>query len=116
MNLNTHNHSVTYVKRQAKRIKKALNLPHHEALDQAASILGYSNWRNFLSRSNKTVQDDKLRVMARTGSKTLGYIRTLVGPQRRPNGKMPISVHKEVGRLLKEIYAATYYRKGVYTE
>ena len=30
------------------------------------------------------------------------------------NGKMPLSAHMETGRLLKEVYAATYYRKSVY--
>lgn len=47
-------------------------------------------------------------------SKTLEYIQTLVGPRRRPNGKMPIQVHREVGRLLKEVLIATHYRKSVY--
>lgn len=32
----------------------------------------------------------------------------------RPNGRMPLSAHKEAGRLLKEVYSATYWRKGVY--
>jgi hypothetical protein len=45
---------------------------------------------------------------------TVGYHRTLVGPQRRPNARMPIETHAEVGRLLKEILAVTYLRKGVY--
>lgn len=27
---------------------------------------------------------------------------------------MPIAAHKQVGRLLGEVYAMTYYRKGVY--
>lgn len=45
---------------------------------------------------------------------TVGYIQTLVGPQRRPMGKMPISSHEMVGKLLKTVLVASYYRNGVY--
>lgn len=45
---------------------------------------------------------------------TAGYVQTFVGPRRRPNGQMPISAHREVGRLLKEVLVASYYRKRVY--
>jgi hypothetical protein len=44
----------------------------------------------------------------------VGYVRTFVGPQRRPNGRMPIEVHARVGQLLKSVLAASYYRRGVY--
>ncbi|CAM0555446.1 hypothetical protein EHLJMEHL_00604 [Vreelandella titanicae] len=42
------------------------------------------------------------------------YVQTFVGPRRRPKGRLPINVHAEVGRLLKSVLLATYYRKGVY--
>lgn len=45
---------------------------------------------------------------------SVGYTQTLVGPQRRPKGKMPIKAHAEVGALLQSVLAASYYRKGVY--
>lgn len=45
---------------------------------------------------------------------SVGYVQTFVGPQRRPKGRMPIEAHAEVGRLLKLVLMATYYRKGVY--
>jgi hypothetical protein len=45
---------------------------------------------------------------------TVGYVQTFVGPQRRPKGRMPIEVHAQVGKLLKSVLAASYYRKGVY--
>ncbi|MED5530716.1 MAG: DUF5623 domain-containing protein [Pseudomonadota bacterium] len=45
---------------------------------------------------------------------TVGYIQTLVGPQRRPNGRMPIPVHAEVGRLINSVMLAASKRKGVY--
>lgn len=45
---------------------------------------------------------------------TVGYTWTLVGPQRRPNAKMPIEAHAEVGRLLKSVLVESYHRKGVH--
>ena len=45
---------------------------------------------------------------------SVGYVQTFVGPQRRPNGRMPIEAHAEVGRLLKSVLGATYHRKGAY--
>ncbi|MBE7422030.1 MAG: DUF5623 domain-containing protein [Zoogloeaceae bacterium] len=45
---------------------------------------------------------------------TVGYVWTMVGPQRRPNARMPIEAHAEVGRLLKSVLAVSYRRKGVY--
>ncbi len=45
---------------------------------------------------------------------SVGYVRTFIGPQRRPNARMPIDAHAEVGRLLTSVLSATYYRKGVY--
>jgi hypothetical protein len=44
----------------------------------------------------------------------VGYVQTFVGPQRRPNAKVPIEVHAQVGRLLKSVLVGSYYRKGVY--
>lgn len=45
---------------------------------------------------------------------TTGYVWTFVGPQRRPNARMPTEVHGEVGHLLKSVLAVTHHRKGVY--
>jgi hypothetical protein len=45
---------------------------------------------------------------------SVGYVMTFVGPQLRPNDRMPIEGHAEVGRLLKSVLVATYNRKGVY--
>ena len=45
---------------------------------------------------------------------SVGYVRTFVGPQRRPSGRMPIEAHAEAGCLLKSVLVDSYYRKGVY--
>jgi hypothetical protein len=44
---------------------------------------------------------------------SLAPVLSLVGPQRRPNGKMPIEAHAQVGELLKSVLVASHQRKGV---
>jgi len=34
--------------------------------------------------------------------------------QQRPNARMPVPAHQEVGRMLKSVLQVSYYRKGVY--
>lgn len=45
---------------------------------------------------------------------SVGYVRTFVGPQRRPKNRMPLEVHEQAGKLLKEVLSLTYYRKGAH--
>lgn len=54
------------------------------------------------------------RTAANGPRRTVGYVQTFVGPQRRPKGTMPIEAHTEVGKLLKSVLAVSYNRKGVY--
>ena len=64
--------------------------------------------------SNKPKQLVSRIPRALGATPTIEYMRTFMGPSLRPNGKMPLSAHEEAGRLLKEVYAASYHRKGVY--
>ena len=59
--------------------------------------------------TKSTVRDTGIRHA------TLGYTQTLVGPRRRPNGRMPVAVHRDVGSLLKEVLVTAYFRKSVYS-
>jgi hypothetical protein len=45
---------------------------------------------------------------------SVGYMGEFSGQQRRPKGRMPIEMHAEVGRLLKSVVEAAYYRNGVH--
>jgi hypothetical protein len=45
---------------------------------------------------------------------TVAYTQPLVGPQRRPNTRMPLDAHTRVGHLLKSVAAVTYGRPGAY--
>jgi len=64
--------------------------------------------------SNKPKQLANQIPRAPGAATTLDYFRMLVGPSVRPNGKMPLSAHEEAGRLLKEVYAVSYHRKGLH--
>lgn len=45
-------HSAEYIKRQAKKIKKELGIPHHIALDKASQSCGFANWTHFCNCAN----------------------------------------------------------------
>jgi len=61
-------------------------------------------------------EKERSQTQLKTGGQrnTVGYVMTLVGPRRRPNARMPIETHTEIGTLLKSVLAASYYRKGAY--
>ena len=61
-------------------------------------------------------EKDKPKVPRKSNGQrnSVGYVQTFVGSQRRPNGRMPVEAHAQVGRLLKSVLVATYHRKGVY--
>ncbi len=42
-------HTVEFVKKKAKRIRKEEGIPHHEALDLACVLLGFQNYKHFLN-------------------------------------------------------------------
>jgi Domain of unknown function (DUF5623) len=45
---------------------------------------------------------------------TVPYSMVITGRSRRPKATAPLSVHSELGGLIKSVLSATYYRKGVY--
>lgn len=40
---------IEHLKRMAKKLKKELAIPHHEALDKAAQEWGFSSYQHFLN-------------------------------------------------------------------
>lgn len=91
----------------------------HSASDwtgESAPQIPYFVSPGTIAKAEAEIEKAKQQTPRRsTGQRnTVGYIWTLVGPQRRPKGRMPIEVHAEVGGLLQSVLAATYYRKGVY--
>lgn len=51
-------HTIKFIKRMAKRIKKETGIPHHEALNLAAQEAGANNWKHFLSMKKKEERND----------------------------------------------------------
>lgn len=108
-------HSADFIKRQATKLKKEMGIPHHEALDKAAQNVGFTNWKNFLNSSASPRPSPRP-----TPQPTRSRPRPLVLPYhpmlskaayQRPNAKMPIKAHQEIGRLLKEARVATLFHK-----
>ena len=65
------------------------------------------------AKEQPTIQAARTLSRPKRGN-AVGYVQMFVGPQRRPNGKMPIEVHAQIGRLLKSVLVGSYHRKGVY--
>lgn len=45
-------HTIEFVKKMAKKIKKREVIPHHEALNLAAQEVGFKNWEDFKNNQN----------------------------------------------------------------
>lgn len=48
-------HTIEYVKKLAKKIKKREKIPHHEALNLAAKEVGFHNWKHFQEESKDNI-------------------------------------------------------------
>lgn len=115
MNQPINGHSAEYIKRQAKKIKKETGVPYHEALEKAARNAGFSNWKHFLNSSGGNVLSfDEGKKTPRPA--VVSFYRMLSQtPDYRPNARMPIAAHQEIGKLLKEVCTASnFVRKSVY--
>lgn len=107
-------HKANHYKCQARKLKKEMRISHHEALDKAVQADGYSNWKHFTNGGEAAA----VVVVAKPipSPATISYqLFPMRKPFRRPNVRMPIAAHQAVGKLLKEVYAASYYRKSVTT-
>lgn len=115
MNLPKKDHSAEYIKRQAKKIKKETGVPHHEALEKAAKNAGFSNWKHALKASSAAIANDGTAQPVPRPAVVPFYRFLAQTPDYRPNTRMPIAAHQEIGRLLKEVCAASHFaRKSVY--
>lgn len=108
-------HSADFIKRQATKLKKEMGIPHHEALDKAAQNAGFTNWKNFLNSSaspRPSPRPTPQPARSRPRPLALPYHPMLSkAAYQRPNAKMPIKAHQEIGRLLKEARVATLFHK-----
>jgi hypothetical protein len=107
-------HSVAYVKRNAKRIKKEKQISHHEALDLAAKEVGAANWKHFLRTGNEIPRAVVVSVQKVPSPLTVAFNVIFGGRGLRPNAQMPITSHKRIGALLAEVLAHTHLRNSVH--
>jgi hypothetical protein len=108
-------HSVKSIKRQARKIQKNIGLTYLKALDQAAINAGFTGYKNFLNFNPQQVKPKRKRTIKRPQipkpSVKEFYPALITIRHLRPNAKMPIVKHQELGALLKVLKAATYNHK-----
>lgn len=113
----TKGNIANHVKRQAKKIKKEMGISHHQALDIAASNAGFSNWKNVVNSEAKPAsmkQPKQLQRAAAPIPQTLSYYPLLSNKNEgRPNAKMPINAHQELGVILKRVREETDRHKRI---
>lgn len=111
MNRKINGHSADYLKRQARNIKKEQGITHLEALNKAAILAGFTGWDNFVNKSKEPLK--RKRVPLGLTSKAPSplvltyYAFGAKQSEKRPNAKMPIEAHLQMGELLKEVGNAT---------
>lgn len=81
---------------------------------ESAPIQSYFASPGALSKPATAAQKPKVARSPTGARNSVSYTYALVGPARRPNARLPVEKHREVGELLKTVMAATYNRKGVY--
>lgn len=115
MDRKVNGHSAEYLKRQAKKIKKQLGITHLKALDKAAQNAGFTGWKHF----QNLISADKVTVKSKQPIKkqlpkpsVLAFYPALSSVRHlRPNAKMPVAAHKELGAILKVLKNATEEHK-----
>lgn len=115
MNQKINGHTAEYIKRQARNIKKELKITHLEALDKAAIDAGFTGWDNFINKSKEST--NRKRVKTKPAAKMPSPLVLAYHPfgskngEVRPNAKIPLKAHLELGELLKELANATEEHK-----
>jgi hypothetical protein len=109
-------HTDEYLKRQAKKIKKELNIPYVQALDKAATQAGFSNWKHYLNSKSitltikKTIAKSTLILGEQPSKKSFNpYRNLLVAGTNELLNKNLISLdssknHQEDGYLFTNIF------------
>jgi len=100
-------------------------VPIAAALSDAPSPAAAKTWSGFSSEYSEVVETPgtKTQMMAKAAEEkkprkaarkraSVAYTEGFFGRRLRPDGKMPIEAHREVGRLLKSVLAAAEKRAG----
>ncbi len=114
INRKANGHTAEYLKRQAKNLKKQFGITYLQALDKAAISAGFTGWNNFVNKSSsiskaKPKKAAKVKLLVPL---VLQFHLVLSNVKiSRPNARMPIDAHKEVGAILKILKNATEHNK-----
>lgn len=115
MNRKANGHNADYVKRLAKKIKKSEGITYLQALNKAASNLDFYNWKHFvnLSRdnSNSLVKVKPIAIKLPNPLVLPYFTLSARNGDIRPNARMPITMHQEIGSLLKALFSITEFHK-----
>ncbi|HEY1095635.1 MAG TPA: DUF5623 domain-containing protein [Alphaproteobacteria bacterium] len=119
MERKANGHNAAYIKRQARKLQKLMNLPYHIALNQAAKEADFTNWQNFINSApvpgipNKKQEQLKPKLPIPLVISYRSFFAKSVS--KRPNAKMPVKAHQEISQLLKEALAITDCHKRANT-
>lgn len=120
MKRNFKGHNARYIKRQAKNIKKELGITHTEALNRSAIAVGFSGWEHFINQSapvqSAVIPVSYPRPLA-PNPLTLNYRMFFSSKNlQRPNARLSIVAHEQIGGMLKVLKAATEKNKRAYKQ
>jgi hypothetical protein len=116
MDKKINGHNAAYLKRQAKNLKKEQDIPYRKALDQAAIAAGFTGYKQFENLIGQPVKRKRIRLIPAPGAPTpLVITFNTFGarkPVERPNARMSLDTHIELGKVLKGVLdAADEYKR-----
>lgn len=113
MTTSTNGASVKSLKREARKLQKALGITYHAALNQLAAQAGLNGWKKLKEHCEPTVNS---KIIQRPPIPVPAIIKcydiikgNLIG--ERPNCCLPITRHTEIGLLLQEVLNFTHYHR-----
>ncbi|HAU3911483.1 TPA: hypothetical protein F7082_15245, partial [Legionella pneumophila] len=89
--------SPSFLKQEAKKLKKGLGISHHDALDEASRKFGFYNFRHFLNFSKKLDPSDNINLKKLSLKNTI--VKTLIEIPVPPNSKLSFTEQLEILKL-----------------
>ena len=104
-----------HLKNEAKKLSRFTGLPYHQCLNKLSKDAGSNSYNDFVKKNDLTTpsgQAKAKREIIIPKPLTLPYYSLGPGkPSKRPNAKVSVKKHLQLGKLLKELYQATEYNK-----
>lgn len=104
-----------HLKNEAKKLSKSTGIPYHQCLNQVSRAAGNASYNDFAKKNALTKKSSlpkiKPTVVLPKPLTLTYYMLTAQNGEKRPNARMSVENHLEIGALLKEVYQATEYNK-----